>query len=434
MEKFEWPSTTFPAMSCVTCGVPFPLSDAKAHYGTAFHTANLKRRVADLPPLTEAAFARMEKAQSEQAAAALAADEFVLYICDACGKRFGSEGQFAAHNGSKRHRERVRELLAERRAAALAAAEAAEAAAASGGESGMAVEEGGSASSSSSSSSGAEEGGEEGEVAAEEGGLEITSTHCPFCWGPSDSVEANLLHMRAVHSFFVPDAAFCVDLAGLVERLHEIVIEECRCVLGCSAKQYQCPEDAQRHMADKTHCRMRYEEEGDFEAWEAFYDYTDAPEPPAEGVGEVDAAGALVLPGGRVAYTGAIAKYLKQRVALPDSRDSVRTVLHQLALEQWGAEGAEAAGYGLPGGSGGGGGGGSGGKAAVPLARLQAAAARKVGTRGNLTDAVAQQRQQQRASQFSLLVGMNQNQIRRRWFRVATTLTGVRVFVCCARA
>ena len=84
-------------MQCVTCGVA--LADAKAHYGSAFHTANAKRRAADLPPLTEEAFERMEHAKREQKAAALAADELVLYICDACGKRFGSEGQFSTHNG-----------------------------------------------------------------------------------------------------------------------------------------------------------------------------------------------------------------------------------------------------------------------------------------------------------------------------------------------
>ena len=46
-------------MQCVTCGVA--LADAKAHYGSAFHTANAKRRAADLPPLTEEAFERMER-------------------------------------------------------------------------------------------------------------------------------------------------------------------------------------------------------------------------------------------------------------------------------------------------------------------------------------------------------------------------------------
>lgn len=95
-------------LSCTTCGVSFD-GDAKAHYGQSFHLANLKRRVADLPPLTEAAFARMCAAEASSVAAAQAANESVLYICDACGKRFYSEGQFSAHNGSRKHRERVRE-------------------------------------------------------------------------------------------------------------------------------------------------------------------------------------------------------------------------------------------------------------------------------------------------------------------------------------
>jgi hypothetical protein len=404
-------------MQCVTCGVA--LADAKAHYGSAFHTANAKRRAADLPPLTEEAFERMEHAKREQKAAALAADELVLYICDACGKRFGSEGQFSTHNGSKRHKERVRELLAQRRAAAAAAAAAAAvggggappALAGEGVAGRVAAGEQGTAGAATSMGDGVvEEEGQAEEEEEEAAGLEITSLHCPFCWaGPSASVEANLLHMRDVHSFFVPDLPYCVDPGGLIEQLHELVIDQRRCVLGCSAKQYECPEDAQRHMHDKVHCRISYDDEADFEAWEAFYDYEGYGDEATEGgeeVGTVDADGNLRLGGGRIAYSSDIAKYFKQRVALPDERDSVKTVLHQLAISYWGEAGAQEAGYAAPGAGGGamvggGGGGGGSGVRSIVASRLNAMAARRVGTRGNLTDAVAQQRAERRAAHFS---------------------------------
>jgi pre-60S factor REI1 len=394
-------------LSCTTCGVSFD-GDAKAHYGQTFHLANLKRRVADLPPLTEAAFARMCAAEASSVAAAQAASESVLYICDACGKRFYSEGQFSAHNGSRKHRDRVRELIAAQRAIEAEEAERERSGGGGGGGGGGAVDDG--------DEEGEEEEGEEGEEGEEE--EEVTHLNCVFCWAASESVEANLVHMRQEHSFYVPDVEYCVNPAGLIERMHELVIEEGKCLLCETKKQYSSPTDCQRHMADKAHCRILYNEERHFEAWEEFYDYEgygEEKEGVGEEVGTLDEQGALVLPGGRVAYSKEVAMYLKQRVAMPDQRDSVRTVMGRLAVE-----------YGV----GGGGEGKGGGGVAPSAAAIRAAAARRVGTRGNLTDANAQLREQKARKYNDFLVGMNQNHIRRRWFRVQTTLTGVSLFFC----
>jgi hypothetical protein len=222
-----------------------------------------------------------------------------------------------------------------------------------------------------------------------------------FCWAAADTVEANFLHMRAAHSFSLPDAQFCVDPAGLVERLHEMVIEEGRCLLCPPPRRFACARDAQAHMADKAHCRMLYEDASHFEEFEEFYDYEGYE--PAAAV-EVAADGTLALPDGRCAYPKELARVFKQYQAPPDERASVRAAMERLTDAY---------------GRGGGGGGGLGRATA-----LAAAAARRAGTRGNNTDAKAQLREQAAASHFQLQIGMQMNQIRRRWFRVATTMTG----------
>jgi len=260
---------------------------------------------------------------------------------------------------------------------------------------------------------GVAEGSMEDEQESEEeggGSIEITCHHCVFCWAPSESVEANLLHMKYEHSFYVPDMESCVDLEGLIERMHELIIDERRCLMCESQKQFASPEDCQQHMADKAHCRIPYDEDRHFAAWENFYNYEGQAEQEdsEEGVGSLDSMGNLVLPGGKVAYSKEVSWYLKQRVALPDQRESVRTVMNQLALANSG------------------GGGGSYDSSSNSAVTLRAAVAHRLGTRGNNTDAEAQKREQKARAHNDLRVGMGQNQIRRRYFRVQTTLTGVR--------
>jgi pre-60S factor REI1 len=402
-------------------------SDIKAHYGTAFHTANLKRRVAELAPLTAETFARLSAERAAAAAASeAAAAEQVLYICDACHKTFASEGQFSAHLASTRHKERIKEIVAvrraERKAAAAAAAaaaagagagagagssteaaEAADPASAAAGGSSSSAEEQEAAAGSGAAAAGSEEGAAEEE---EEGDLEVTDTHCIFCWAPSDSVEANLLHMRAVHSFAIPDAEFCCDPSGLIEHLHERVIEGRYCLYCDSVKQYDCPESAQRHMADKGHAMLRYDCERHFEELEDFFDYTGAPELAET---ERDASGNMILPSGKVilCVEKDMARYFKQRFAPPDERDSVRTVMGRLALAYDGnSDGSSRR------------------SAAASVSAAAASALLRSGTRGKATPAAAQRSSEKSFARFRLQIGVQQNQIRRRFFRVQTTLTG----------
>jgi hypothetical protein len=107
---------------CNACNVRLPTEDAvKTHYRTGWHALNLQRRVAELTPVSEADYDAHQNKLAEAAAAAAAEDVAVIYICDACRKKFASAEQMEAHNRSTRHRERVKELVAARKAVAAGA-------------------------------------------------------------------------------------------------------------------------------------------------------------------------------------------------------------------------------------------------------------------------------------------------------------------------
>lgn len=380
-------------MTCNACNIYFGAdADIRAHYAEPFHTTNLKRRVAEMAPLTPAAFARMaaeEEARVAARAAAIVAAA-VVYICDACGKSFASSGQFDTHNSSARHRERVKTLFAARRAAKKLAAAAAAAASedVSGG--------GGGAGAAASSPAAL--------VEEEEEEMVLDESTCVFCWAKNGDIAANLEHMCSAHSFFIPDVACCTDPAGLIAALHERVSVDAACLWCVSDKEYSSAISAQTHMADKGHAMLRYDSEEHFARWEAYYDYSDFK--PAAPV-EINEDGELVLPDGRTVLTRQVARIHKQNAWAPPENEAVRSVLSALRDRY---EDAGHAGI-AP-------------RSQEAQQRAAAAAARNMGTRGNGTDARAQHRAQKHYSKFSLQIGLQMNHIRREFFRVATTLTG----------
>lgn len=50
----------------------------------------------------------------------------------------------------------------------------------------------------------------------------IPVTDCLFCSHHSKSLVKNVTHMTRVHSFFIPDVEFLVDLKGFVRYLGEL--------------------------------------------------------------------------------------------------------------------------------------------------------------------------------------------------------------------
>jgi len=89
----------------------------KDHYHSDLHKLNLKRKVADLPPVSEASYAAHLESEKAKADAAAAESIACVYVCDACHKSFANVGPFNTHLVSKKHVARVKELLASAAAA-----------------------------------------------------------------------------------------------------------------------------------------------------------------------------------------------------------------------------------------------------------------------------------------------------------------------------
>lgn len=117
-------------------------------------------------------------------------------------------------------------------------------------------------------------------IAAARSGIGLTK--CLFCSTASPTLEANLTHMSHSHGFFVPEAEFLVDLPGLITYLAEKIGLSNIC-LYCNGRgrEFHSLEAVQKHMVDKSHCKLAYDTERDRLDISDFYDfsssYPDAP-------------------------------------------------------------------------------------------------------------------------------------------------------------
>ncbi|CAL8347383.1 unnamed protein product [Merluccius merluccius] len=104
--------------TCISCRVAFADGEVqRAHYKTDWHRYNLKRKVADMPPVTAENFQERVVAQRAAAeAAAAVALGGAAESCAACNKRFSSANAFRNHLQSHKHQqEEKRALLAAQR-------------------------------------------------------------------------------------------------------------------------------------------------------------------------------------------------------------------------------------------------------------------------------------------------------------------------------
>jgi len=176
---------------------------------------------------------------------------------------------------------------------------------------------------------------------------EINPRWCLFCTEKHSRVKSNLNHMKAKHSFFLPDMEYLVDLEGLIGYCSEKIIVGHIC-LYCQ-KAFATDEDTRRHMHSKNHCKIRYEEGVDLDEFQVFYDFSaanqeflgrDDPDDHEQDDEWTDASsseddhdqapyedaiarhgfgitelGELILPNGQVIGHRALSRYYKQRLS-----------------------------------------------------------------------------------------------------------------------
>ena len=103
----------------------------------------------------------------------------------------------------------------------------------------------------------------------------LSTTSCLFCPHVSQSLDDSLTHMSLVHSFFIPDAQFLIDLPGLILYLGEKIAVGNVCIY-CNQKgrEFRSIEAVRKHMVDKSHCKIAYDLEDDRLELSDYYDFT----------------------------------------------------------------------------------------------------------------------------------------------------------------
>lgn len=103
----------------------------------------------------------------------------------------------------------------------------------------------------------------------------LSPTHCLFCSVHSTSLEDSLTHMSSVHSFFIPDAEYLIDLPGLITYLGEKIAVGNVCIF-CNekGKEFRTMEAVRKHMTDKSHCKIAYDSHNDRLEVSDYYDFT----------------------------------------------------------------------------------------------------------------------------------------------------------------
>uniref|UniRef100_UPI0035902D07 cytoplasmic 60S subunit biogenesis factor ZNF622 n=1 Tax=Myxine glutinosa TaxID=7769 RepID=UPI0035902D07 len=309
------------ALTCITCRVVFSSAELqRAHYKSDWHRYNLKRKVANLQPVTAEVF--QEKVLAQRTATT---GPEPVQCCALCGKTFASTNTFNNHLGSQKHRQAetafrklgnravqsqvnkkniengqdvvladdginkaIQQAMAkgaqkppgapvegetrtkkrrqkpprlvwlEKQAAKLHLKEHTEHKASGTDEDEDEWEDFEEVDFEDEGGNDDEEDDDE-EMAAELPASEgaLSNTTCLFCPHLSASLAENMAHMSRDHGFFIPDIEYLVDLPGLMSYLGEKVGAGNVC-LWCNenGRSFYTLEAVQGHMRDKGHCKV----------------------------------------------------------------------------------------------------------------------------------------------------------------------------------
>ncbi|XP_068159533.1 cytoplasmic 60S subunit biogenesis factor ZNF622 [Drosophila tropicalis] len=326
--------------TCINCDARFANADVqREHYKTDWHRYNLKRRVAQLPPVTAEEF--QQRVLSARSATETALEEQNMSIyCNACRKQFGNQKAHDNHLNSKKHKESlarfertaatskepvcVKSIVEPRPHPALAAAAA--------GKGRLAFTERANQMDYEDEDAVDDDDDDFEDIEEEEVDSDewdkipenpLTERDCLFCNHTSDDLVENLKHMSVAHSFFIPDTEYCTDIEGLLYYLGEKVANYFIC-LSCNdrGKTFYSLDAVRKHMVDKGHCQMLHEGVALAEYAE-YYDYSSSYPDNKDGMDIDDEVVPdlldgdeyqLVLPSGAVIGHRSLLRYYKQHL------------------------------------------------------------------------------------------------------------------------
>uniref|UniRef100_A0A336LMG6 CSON012274 protein n=1 Tax=Culicoides sonorensis TaxID=179676 RepID=A0A336LMG6_CULSO len=304
-------------LTCLNCSVRFSTSEAQRdHFKTDWHRYNLKRKIAELPPVSAEGF---EKLLIEQRNAEKNQCEDNSLYCKACGKLFKTINAHDNHLNSKKHKDALKRFVEEHADEEVSVKATGESKyeqidrlpnelVEDDDDDGMEAEE------------------VDSDEWEEDENFEnpITNNNCLFCDHHSKNIVNNVKHMSVEHSFFIPDAEFCIDLEGLLAYLGEKICKYFICIW-CNdrGKTFYSLQGARKHMIDKGHCKMLHEGAALAE-YVDFYDYSSSYPDAEEGMdvdSELDPPDVLdgdefqlVLPSGITIGHRSLLRYYNQRI------------------------------------------------------------------------------------------------------------------------
>ncbi|KAK9309105.1 hypothetical protein QLX08_001072 [Tetragonisca angustula] len=325
--------------TCITCRVIFrDLEIQRQHYKSDWHRYNLKRKVAELPPVSVEEFQKRVIAQRTKDDKER---EEELISCKMCKKSFSTRNQYENHLLSKKHKEKYAKQNVPFQNESNEAGPAFDSVIKKNEEVSVKRLTEDMEINSDIESVNSDEWIEDSENP-------VTNNNCLFCNHHSKSLVRNLKHMTIAHSFFIPDHEYCMDIKGLLIYLGEKIFAGYMCIwCNDSGRSFQSAEAARAHMIDKGHCKMLHEGNALAEYAE-FYDYSSSypdaeigdPEAEVE-IPELDDSNyQLILPSGNVIGHRSLMRYYKQnlnpnRAVAVSKSTKLRKILSQYRALGW---------------------------------------------------------------------------------------------------
>lgn len=345
------------AFTCISCRVQFKSRDSqREHHQSEWHRYNLKRKVAELAPISLDEFARRaaqlppdngkgaDKSPSKT-------KETEKYHCESCAKDFASENTLKNHLNSKKHKLSANKVNEPNEESADAYEKNENVS--------IVKEDTRFAKAIRKRLNEAQNEQEVLELLEEKVRRAPTldpKSDCLFCVRKSESLEDNVNHMTKDHSFFIPDIEYLIDLEGLLAYIGEKITKKNWCIY-CNdvGKSFQSLEAVRKHMLDKGHQKLNMDDDGDYE-YADFYDFSsmdvaeDGEWEDVEGAVDEDTVGdliivdhaktnklayvaeddsSIVLPSGKSIIHRSLVRYYKQR--LSPSKESEGEVIAKLA-------------------------------------------------------------------------------------------------------
>ena len=314
--------------TCITCRVVFINADMQRdHYKTDWHRYNLKRKVAELPPVTAENFQERiltHQAMMEADSRAGKRSNYCMY----CKKHFSTDNSYASHLRSKRHKDQLSKAGHDEEEGKVESLNRTNVESimdhleGSNSQTGTVVSSEEDHTLQSVDNDAIADGNDDDWEDVELEGLDVTD--CLFCPRISEDLEVNLDHMSCSHGFFLPDAEYLVDMKGLVRYLGNKVGLDHTCLYcGERGKTFHSLEAVQKHMVDKAHAKLSFEGDNALE-YANFYDYRSSyPDHSLVGEEEEDLPDCkmsvnenleLVLPSGGTVGHRSLKQYYRQNI------------------------------------------------------------------------------------------------------------------------